>query len=67
MIRQAFGEENMGRTQVFEWKSPHSLRLKEVRHVKTKAKSILIIFFDNQGLVHEEFVPAEQTLNSAYS
>jgi hypothetical protein len=50
MIRQAFREE-----------SPYSLRL-----VKSKNKSMLIIFFDFKGIVHKEFVLAGQTVNSAY-
>jgi hypothetical protein len=29
-------------------------------------QTILIIFFDNKGIVHKEFVPASQTVNSPY-
>jgi hypothetical protein len=34
--------------------------------VKSKVKSMLIIFFDIKGIVHKEFVLADQTVNSAY-
>jgi hypothetical protein len=34
--------------------------------MKSKVKSMLIIFFDIKGIVHKEFVPADQTVNSAY-
>jgi ribosomal protein L20 len=36
------------------------------RQVKSKVKSILIIFFDIKGTVHKEFVLAGQTVISAY-
>ena len=33
---------------------------------KSKIKSMLICFFDNQGIVHTEFVPQGQTVNQFY-
>ncbi|KAJ4451179.1 hypothetical protein ANN_02621 [Periplaneta americana] len=33
---------------------------------KSKEKTLLIAFFDNNGIIHKEFVPAGQTINSAY-
>jgi hypothetical protein len=39
----------------------NSLRLKEVRQVKSEVNSMLIIFFDIK-----EFVLADKTINSAY-
>jgi hypothetical protein len=36
------------------------------REVKSKFMSMLIIFFDFKGTVHNEFVLASQTVNSAY-
>jgi hypothetical protein len=53
VIRQAFGGESMSRTWVFEWKSPYSPRPKKVMQVKSKVKSILIIFFDIKDTVHK--------------
>jgi hypothetical protein len=32
---------------------------------KSKIKTMLIISFDKQGLIHKEFVPEGQTVNSA--
>jgi hypothetical protein len=52
--------------QSSQWKSQNSLRLKKARQVKSKAKSMLIIFFDIKGIVQKEFVLAGQTVNSAY-
>jgi hypothetical protein len=36
------------------------------RQVKSKVKSMLIIFFDIKGIDHKEFVLAGQTVNSTY-
>lgn len=32
--------------------------------MKTNAKAILIVFFDIGGLVHQEFVPRDQSVNA---
>jgi hypothetical protein len=49
MIRQAFGEECMRCTRVFEWHSVQG-RPKEERQVKRKVKSKLIISLTSRGL-----------------
>jgi hypothetical protein len=38
----------------------------KARQVKSKVKSILIIFLDIKGIFHKEFVLAGHTLNSAH-
>jgi hypothetical protein len=42
--------------------SVHGKR-KKVRQVKSKVKSILIIFFDMKGIVHKEFILAGQIVD----
>jgi hypothetical protein len=54
MIRQEFVEESLSHTR------------KVQRQVKSKGKSMLIIFFDVKGIVHKESILAGQTVNSAY-
>jgi hypothetical protein len=54
-------------TQQQSSKSPNSLRPKKMRQVKSKVKSMLIIFFDIKGIAHNEFVLPGQTVNSAFS
>jgi len=49
-----------------EWRSSSSPRTKNSRLQKPKVKTMLIAFFDNDGIVHKEFVPAGQTVNSAF-
>jgi len=49
-----------------EWHTSVSLRPKNARMSKSKIKSMLICFFDSQGIVHTEFVPQGQTVNQFY-
>jgi histone-lysine N-methyltransferase SETMAR len=52
--------------QSSQWKSPNSPRPKKARQVKSKVKSMLIIFFNIKGIVHKESFLAGQTDNSSY-
>jgi hypothetical protein len=49
MLKTAFGDNVMGRTQTFEWFP----RFKRGSNIK----GMLVIFFDCEGIVHQEFVP----------
>jgi hypothetical protein len=60
LIRQAFEEENMNRTMKVETHRDRRMR------DSWKVKCILNTFFDIKGIVHEEFVLAGQSVNSAY-
>jgi hypothetical protein len=46
--------------------SSNSPRPKRARQVKSKVKSMIIIFFYIKGVTHKEFVLADRTVNSAY-
>jgi hypothetical protein len=61
-----YGYDPEIKQQSSHWKSPNSLRPKKARQVKSKVKSMFIIFFDIKGTVHKEFVLAGQTVSSAY-
>jgi hypothetical protein len=55
MLKRAFGENAMGRTQTFDWFS----RFERGSNIK----SMLVILFDCEGTVHQEFVPPGLTVN----
>jgi len=49
--------------QSMEWHTSASPHPKKARRSKSKIKSMLICFFDNEGIVHTEFVPQGHTVN----
>jgi len=48
--------------QYSQWKSPGSPRPKKARMQKSKLKTMLICFFDQEGIVQWEFVPPGMTV-----
>jgi hypothetical protein len=51
--------------QSSQWRSP-SPRPKKARQVLSNVKTMLMVFFDIQGLVHCEFISAGQTVDQHY-
>ena len=49
-----------------EWHTANSPHPKKARMSNSKIKSMLICFFDSQGIVHKEYVPPEQTVNQTF-
>jgi hypothetical protein len=49
-----------------QWTSKSSPRPEKFRLQKSKIKTMLIIFFDKQGVIHKQFVPVGQIVNSAF-
>jgi hypothetical protein len=58
MLKTAFSDNAMGRTQTFEWFSQFNSG--------SNIKSMLVIVFDCEGIDHQEFVPPGQTVNQNY-
>jgi len=52
--------------QSSEWFGELSLRLEKLCFQKSKVKTMLIVFFDSQGIVHKEFVQEGCTFNAEY-
>jgi len=49
-----------------EWHTTNSPRPKKERMSTSKIKSMLICFFDSNGIVHKKFVPPGQTVNQTF-
>jgi hypothetical protein len=43
--------------QLMEWRSPSSPHPKKSCLQKSKVKTLLIDFFDSDGIIHKEFIP----------
>nr|CAH7749887.1 unnamed protein product [Callosobruchus chinensis] len=52
--------------QSMQWVEKGGKRPKKARMSKSKVKSLLIAFFDINGVVHHEYVPAGQTVNGKF-
>ena len=61
-----YGYDLEAKQQSSQWKSPNSPQPKKACQVRGSVKSMLIIFFDIQGIVHKEFVPPGQTINGKF-
>ena len=59
LLQQAYGEDAMGRTQVFDW----FRRFKEGR---SNTKVMLLAFFDSESIVHHEYAPDGKTINREF-
>jgi hypothetical protein len=61
-----YGYDPETKQQSSQWKCPSSPRPKKPRQVKSNVKSMLICFFDIDGIIHKEFVPPGQTVNAKF-
>jgi hypothetical protein len=61
-----YGYDPETKQQSSQWNSPNSPRPKKARQVRSNVKSMLIVFFDIQGIVHKESVPPGQTVNGTF-
>jgi hypothetical protein len=52
--------------QSSEWVGEKSPRPKKLKFQRSRIKTMLIIFFDSQGIVHKELVPDGKTVNSEF-
>lgn len=61
-----YGYDPETKQQSSQWKSPNSPRPKKARQVRSHVKSMMIIFFDIEGVVHKEFLPHGETVNGKF-
>jgi hypothetical protein len=52
--------------QSSEWVGELSPRPKKLKFQRSRIKTMLIIFFNSQGVVHKEFVPEGKTVNAEF-
>lgn len=52
--------------QSMQWVGEDGSRPKKARMSRSQIKTMLIVFFDVNGIVHREFVPQGQTVNSIF-
>ena len=58
LLQTAYGNECLSRSKVFEWYA--------VSKPSKKIKTMLITFFDTQGIIHREFVPPGQKVDAVF-
>jgi hypothetical protein len=58
-----YGYDPEAKHKTSQWKSPNSPKPKKARQVRRNVKSVLIVVFKIQGIVHKEFGPPGQTVN----
>ena len=66
LLRQAYGEDALGRTQVYEWFRRFKEGRKKGRQVRSKTKVMLLAFFRSEGIIHHEYPPDGQTINKEF-
>jgi len=66
LLHQAYSEDAMGRTQVFDWFRRFEEGRKKGHRVRSKTKVMLLAFFDSEGIVHHEYAPDGQTINKEF-
>jgi hypothetical protein len=52
--------------QSAEWVSPKKPKPSKVRMEKSRVKTMFIIIFNTEGVIHCEFVPEGQTVNGQF-
>ena len=62
-----YGYDPETKQQLSQWKHPDEPRSKKARQSRSHVKSMLIIIFDCEGVVHYEFAPRGQKINKEYN
>ena len=63
---RVYGYDPETKQQFSQWIRPDKPRPKKARQSRSHVKSMLIFFFDCEGVVHYEFAARGQTINKEY-
>jgi hypothetical protein len=68
LLQKAYGSYSLCRSTTFEWFKRFREGCESLEEDDGKAcvKTIFIVFFDAQGVIHREFVPEGQTVNGQF-
>jgi len=61
-----FAYDPTTKRQSAAWVGETSPRQKKLRLQQSRVKTMLVIFFDWQGVIHKELVPEGETINAGY-
>ena len=61
-----FAHDPETKQQSSEWVGETSARPKKLKFQRSRIKTMLIIFFDSQGVMHKDFVPERKTGNAEF-
>jgi hypothetical protein len=65
MNNRFYGYDPEPKQMSSQWKTPSSPRPKKARQVRSNVKTMLIAFFNAEGLVRHEFLPQRQTMKQS--
>ena len=65
-VTWCFQYEPLTKRQSEVWKSPEDSPPRKVRLQKSKVKTMLITFFDSEGMIYKEFIHEGSTMNGQY-
>ena len=64
--RWCFAYDQATKRQSAEWVGQNSPKPKKLRFQKSRVKTMLIVFFDEEGVINREFVPEGQKVNAEF-
>jgi hypothetical protein len=61
-----YGYDPETKAQSSRWKSPESPRPKKALQSRSNVNAMLTVFFDHEGVAHQEYAPPGQKINKEY-
>ena len=61
-----YGHDPETKLQSSQWKGPSPPQPKKEHQVQSKTKVVLLVFFESEGIIHDENAPDRQTINEKF-